>query len=397
MKLHTQFILFMTGSVLATSLAVTASFLGMVPGMGIKQSFTVGGGMTLVVLAVILPLGYYVARRRMTKPILKLADFAQTFSKSEIGDFAKTILAGDFAKTLQSTRKDEIGSLYLAFHEMMLAFREIIDQIQQSGIKVSSSASELAATAKQQEVTMKTQVESTNKVLQSVEEIAGVTDNLIHTMKGVAFTSEDATEMMDRQQSDLARMAEAMQHMEEASKTISGRLQTINEKADNITNIVTTITKVADQTNLLSLNAAIEAEKAGEFGRGFTVVAREIRRLADQTAFATLDIDQMVKEMQSAVSTGVMEMDKFINEVRQSAEDVTRVSAKLFQIIKQVQALAPRFEEVNLEMVNLSEGMKQALESLHETYLAIGQLDEAARGLQEKVSRFEVRKGKRPD
>ena len=192
--------------------------------------------------------------------------------------------------------------------------------------------------------------------------------------------------------------------MEAASKSISGRLEAINEKAENITNVVTTITKVADQTNLLSLNAAIEAEKAGEYGRGFNVVAREIRRLADQTAVATLDIDQMVQEMQSAVSAGVMEMDKFIAEVNCSAEDVGRISIQLARIIEQVQALSPSFENVNVSMghqsenaqkinlsiVNLSEEMQQTMDSLRETYGAIEQLNEAARSLQDEVSRFKV-------
>jgi len=148
-------------------------------------------------------------------------------------------------------------------------------------------------------------------------------------MDQVASMSQDTAGFASKGQTDLSRMGEAMGSMETASKSISGRLEAINEKAENITNVVTTITKVADQTNLLSLNAAIEAEKAGEYGRGFNVVAREIRRLADQTAVATLDIDQMVKEMQSAVSAGVMEMDKFIAEVNQSAEDVGRISIQL--------------------------------------------------------------------
>ena len=87
---------------------------------------------------------------------------------------------------------------------------------------------------------------------------------------------------------------------------------------------MTTITKVADQTNLLSLNAAIEAEKAGEHGRGFAVVATEIRRLADQTAIASYDIEQLVKEMQSAVSAGVMGMDKFSEEVRGASKKSDR-------------------------------------------------------------------------
>ena len=92
-----------------------------------------------------------------------------------------------------------------------------------------------------------------------------------------------------------------MRQVMDAAGSINAKLAVLNEKAGNINQVVTTITKVADQTNLLSLNAAIEAEKAGEYGRGFAVVATEIRRLADQTAVATYDIEQMVKEIQSAV------------------------------------------------------------------------------------------------
>ncbi|MCA1993616.1 MAG: methyl-accepting chemotaxis protein, partial [Coleofasciculus sp. S288] len=167
---------------------------------------------------------------------------------------------------------------------------------------------------------------------------------------------------------------------------------------------VTTITKVADQTNLLSLNAAIEAEKAGEYGLGFAVVAREIRRLADQTAVATLDIENMVREMQSAVSTGVMEMDKFTKEVGQSVEDVRDISVQLGSIIEQVQALSPRFEavnqgmetqsqgaqQINEAMVQLSEASSQTATALREINSAIEQLNDAAHGLRHEISRFKV-------
>src|SRR6201999_4020148 len=112
----------------------------------------------------------------------------------------------------------------------------------------------------------------------------------------------------------------------------NAKLTVLSEKAGNINQVVTTITKVADQTNLLSLNAAIEAEKAGEYGRGFAVVATEIRRLADQTAVATYDIEQMVKEIQSAVATGVMGMDKFSQEVRRGVGEVQQVSWQPAQI-----------------------------------------------------------------
>jgi methyl-accepting chemotaxis protein WspA len=195
-----------------------------------------------------------------------------------------------------------------------------------------------------------------------------------------------------------------MRHIMEASESINNRLAIVNDKAANINSLVTTITKVADQTNLLSLNAAIEAEKAGEYGRGFAVVATEIRRLADQTAISTDDIEQMVREMQTAVSAGVMSMDKFSEQVRNGVQVIIQVSAQLQQIIEHVQDLTPNFEIVNHGMqsqslgaqqnsdaiMQLSESVRQTVESLRQSQSAINQLKEASLGLQEGVSRFKL-------
>jgi len=348
-------------------------------------------GVFVILLALVVSLIFFL-RALVLKPLNDVSEIAHKLS-----DFNLTV-------GINITRKDEIGALLRAIDGMATSFRKVVGQVQRSGIQVTSSSTELAATAKEQETTMANQVESTNRVVKSVEQISEVATELVNTMEQVASMSQDTAGFASKGQTDLSRMEEAMGSMETASKSISGRLEAINEKAENITNVVTTITKVADQTNLLSLNAAIEAEKAGEYGRGFNVVAREIRRLADQTAVATLDIDQMVKEMQSAVSAGVMEMDKFIAEVNQSAEDVGRISIQLARIIEQVQALSPSFENVNvsmgqqsenaqkinLAMANLSEEMQQTMDSLRETYGAIEQLNEAARGLQNEVSRFKV-------
>jgi methyl-accepting chemotaxis protein WspA len=343
----------------------------------------------VVLLSLIISLNF---SHLITKPLLTVSDTAR-----QLAEFDLTV-------NINTNRKDEIGMLLTSIQEMVYSFRKVIGQVQKSGIQVTSSATELSATAKEQDAIMVNQVESTNNVVKSVQGISDIAGELVQTMQEVASMSQETAGFASSGQTDLARMEEAMQHMEDASKAISGRLQAISEKADNITNVVTTITKVADQTNLLSLNAAIEAEKAGEYGRGFTVVAREIRRLADQTAVATLDIEQMVQEMQSAVSAGVMEMDKFIAEVRHSVEDVEKISLQLTRIIEQVQALSPSFEDVNeamqfqsgsaqainKAMLHLSEEMQQTRDSLHETYSAIEQLNEAARSLQDEVSRFRL-------
>ncbi|MDY0093926.1 MAG: methyl-accepting chemotaxis protein [Candidatus Vecturithrix sp.] len=333
-----------------------------------------------------------VTKRSILTPIQKIVTFAERMK------------GGNYNTTLDFPDNDEIGAMGAALNHAVLAQRQMIDQIHRSTIQVTSSSTELSATAKEQEVTMQTQVESTNNVLKSVEEISEVVKELVQTMEHVVTTAQEAAHIAGTGQENLHRMKTVMQQMEHASKSISGRLEIINEKAENITTVVTTITKVADQTNLLSLNAAIEAEKAGEYGHGFTVVAREIRRLADQTAMATLDIDQMVREMQAAVVSGVMEMDKFIAQVHHHTEDVGKTSAQLSQIIVQVQTLTPSFDLVNQSMkhqaenaekireamMRLSEEMQEMKEALHENYSAISQLNEAARDLQDEVAHFTI-------
>jgi methyl-accepting chemotaxis protein WspA len=161
-------------------------------------------------------------------------------------------------------------------------------------------------------------------------------------------------------------MEGTMRGLDEATASIAGKLGTINDKATRITGVVTTIIKVADQTNLLSVNAAIEAEKAGEHGVGFLVVAREIRRLADQTAAATLHIEQMVQDAQSAVSAGVMEMDRFTDHVRRSVEDVKTISQQMGRIIEQVNANTASFEQINEGMQNQSEGADQINDAMRQ-------------------------------
>jgi methyl-accepting chemotaxis protein WspA len=272
-------------------------------------------------------------------------------------------------------------------------------QVQQSGIQITTSTTQIAASGKQLEATMTAQVASTNEVVATAREIAATSGQLVKTMDEVAGMAQTTTSAASGGQKDLARMETTMRQLVQATNGISSKLGVISEKANNINTVVTTITKVADQTNLLSLNAAIEAEKAGEYGLGFSVVAREIRRLADQTAIATLDIEQMVKEMQSSVATGVMEMDKFTKEVSRSVEDVGNISIQIAQIIEQVQALTPRFEVVNQgmeaqsqgagqireAMIQLSESSSQTADSLREINRAIEQLNDAALGLRRQI------------
>lgn len=329
----------------------------------------------------------------------RIAKAVQAAEKISIGDLTQSVVEST------SNSKDEVGQLLNAFQSMTQNLNMLIRQVQQSGIQATSSATQIAASGKQLEATMTEQLASTNEVTAAAKEISTTSRELVKTMEEVAVMSQTTTIGASDSQKDLLRMEATMRQLAEATNSIAARLGVISEKANNINNIVVTITKVADQTNLLSLNAAIEAEKAGEYGLGFAVVAREIRRLADQTAVATLDIEQMVKQMQSSVSTGVMEMDKFAAEVGRSVEDVANISTQVGQIIEQVQDLTPRFESVNQGMETQSQGAQQISDamtqlsntsvqtaaSLRDINQAIAQLNKVAQGLRQETTRFKVK------
>jgi methyl-accepting chemotaxis protein WspA len=311
---------------------------------------------------------------------------------------------GNFMERIRMDRKDEFGVVGEGLNRLADDLSGLVGQVQRSGIQVNTTATEIAATAREQQSTAHQIAATTAEIGATSKEISATSKELVKTMNEVNEVAEDTASLASSGQAGISRMESTMRQIMEASGSVSAKLAVLNDKTANINSVVTTITKVADQTNLLSLNAAIEAEKAGEYGLGFAVVAMEIRRLADQTAVATYDIEKMVKEMQSAAAAGVMGMDKFSEEVRRGVEEIRQVSAHLAQIIHQVQTLTPRFQTVNEGMqaqatgaqqisetlTQLSEAAQQTAESLRQSNLAIEQLNEAARGLQTSVARFKL-------
>jgi methyl-accepting chemotaxis protein WspA len=312
--------------------------------------------------------------------------------------------AANLTPRLVLPRRDALGVIESALTAMAPALLAPATQTQRSSIAVTTSVTEIAATSKQQQASATVTAATTTEIGATSREIVATSRDLLRTMDEVASAADQAAALADSGQTGLARMEDTMHQVIGAAEQINAKLATLSEKAGNITQVVTTIVKVADQTNLLSLNAAIEAEKAGEYGRGFSVVASEVRRLADQTAVATYDIEQMVREIQSAVSAGVMGMDKFSEEVRRGMAEVQQVGEQLTQIIQQTQALAPRLsmvnegmqaqasgaEQINQALQQLAETTGQTVEALRQTSNAIDELSQVASGLRSGVSRFQT-------
>ncbi len=316
---------------------------------------------------------------------------------------ADSLSQGDLTTEVKSRSENDVLGHALA--RMMEGSRHMIGRIKQSVIQLMSTATEIAATSKQQETTVNEFGASTNQVAAAVKEISATAQELAKTMNELTHVAGETTQFANSGRSDLKALQGTMEQLAQAASSISKKLYTISEKAGDINMVITTITKVADQTNLLSINAAIEAEKAGEYGVGFLVVSREIRRLADQTAVATLDIEQTVKQMQSAVSSGVMEMDKFTDMVRKDVQEVSSITTKTTKIIEGVQSVTERFESINegmrsqslgaqqisQAMVQLSEGARTTSSSLKDFNRSTGHMHEAVKGLKEELSRFKMK------
>jgi methyl-accepting chemotaxis protein WspA len=349
--------------------------------------------LSVLIVAAILVAGYFILGS-VRRSIEQLRDNMRRMAESE----------ADLTARIETDAGGEVGELAHWFNLFVEKIAALVTTVRRSSVQLTSSSTEMAATSKEQESTVNSFGASTNQIAASVQEISATGLELVKTVGEVIQIAHHSATLAGTGRSNLEMMESTMSQLQDSSASISSKLSVISDKAGEITSVVTTITKVADQTNLLSVNAAIEAEKAGEYGRGFLVVAQEIRRLADQTAAATLDIEQTVQEMQSSVSAGVMEMDKFADHVRRSVDVVGEVGTQLGEIITEVERLTTRFdsvaegmrsqtqgaEQINDAMRSLNDTVQRAVSSLREVTSVAEELRGAANLMNEEIARFKL-------
>ncbi len=368
------------------------------------SAITVVSGLTryLVVLAILILISVVVMAWVADRAVTRMTGRIRMAS-----DIANRVAAGDLSTEMPRVdARDITGSLLGAISTMSGNLRALVSRVKQASIELMSTATEFAATSRQQEHTVQGFGSSTNQIAAAVKQINATHQELLTTMEGVNVVAGQTADLAIGGQTGLSQLDQSMERLASAGHTVAARLAAIRDEAAQITGVVTTISKVADQTNLLSINAAIEAEKAGEQGLGFLVLAREIRRLADQTAVATLDIEQMVKQMQGAVSAGVMEIDRFADEVKVGVVGVGRINGQFTQIISQVRSLSDRFDAVNdgmrsqnvgtrqigEAMGQLIDGARQTSTSLREFNAATESLRDAVSTLKQEITHFNVGK-----
>lgn len=361
-------------------------------------------GVTVLVVVVLLSIWL---GRRIAKPINMLAGVANLLSSGDIAaarDELSRIIAGRGGRHAMGASPEETAALTLAVDDMVENLSDLNTRIKDSGLAIMSSANQIAAAANLQSGRLRDLGVSTNEIMASVKEITATSHDLVARMSGVAERTAEAAGLADSGSAGLERMESSIRGLSGATGLICAKLGVINEKTANINGIVTAIDKIAEQINMLSLNAAIEAEKAGEQGMGFAVVAREIRRLADQTALAATDIAGMVEEMRSAVSSGVMEMDKFSEIMRIGIEGVGDIHDGMSELLARVDSLPPEYglvregmesqtigaEHISAAMTALNDGIKETVQSLEEFKMSTDRMQASVKSLGASIERFKT-------
>lgn len=317
---------------------------------------------------------------------------------------SERLASGDLATKIVPMGRGEPLRLLESMKSAVSTLGSLLARVRRSASELEKTAAEIRRTAGEQDDVAQSFGASATQVAAAVTEMTGTGRELASTMSQVAEAAENAAAAAGRGREGLVELEGRSRVLRDATEGVARRLETIRERAAAINTVVTTITRVADQTNLLSINAALEAEKAGRYGLGFQVVAREINRLSEQTAEATTDIERIVAEMQEAVAEGVGEMAGFSRVMEAGAENAVQIGGRLSEIIGLVEDLKERFgrvaegmdaqsigtRQIAEAMEQLSDGARRTIGAVRSFVAASEQLEASAKALDEDVDRFKL-------
>ncbi|MFH0735567.1 MAG: methyl-accepting chemotaxis protein [bacterium] len=262
---------------------------------------------------------------------------------SEVIEKTKKIKDGLVLINFENVEEYEINELLIKLKLITERIQKLVKKIKENSQLAFTASNKIAITAEKQNVLIHQFVEDSGLLNEGISKISQNANSLAETMKDISEEADSTSIKSGNAINTLGEIFNNMTLLGNFTNKISKKLSILNEKTNNINTVLQTINKIADRTNLLSLNAAIEAEKAGEYGKGFSVIAREIRNLADQTIIATFDVEEQIGKLQNSVVSEVNEMERFTESVKEIIKNVNGISVNLKVNIQSFANLLPNF------------------------------------------------------
>ncbi len=346
----------------------------------------------IAVISIIALLGLLI--RLLMQPLHVMTRAMQNIAEGE----------GDLTRRLNVESQDEFGTLGTAFNHFVQRIHTSISEVASATEHVNEVALRVVSASNSSMVNSDEQANRTNSVAAAINELGAAAHEIARNAAQASHQASDARGLAEEGQQVVERSINSMQQLSQMLSTSSGHIESLNDKTVNIGQILEVITSISQQTNLLALNAAIEAARAGEAGRGFAVVADEVRNLAHRTQESAQQVQTMIEELQISARESVSTMEESQRHSQNSVEIANRAGERLVSVTERIgeidgmnQSVATATEEqtsvvesINVDITEINTLNQEGVENLQSTLRACSDLEQQAARLKHLVGSFRI-------